>query len=99
MGVGWLTTKRSKQCVTSWAKHLVLVETTIQLCNLYLVVCLNQSSGLLGSGKSLFAILALGGRSFKYVLDLSRKSRQNWGIGGQSIVGPLSQDYSIVLMT
>ena len=32
-------------------------------------------------------IIGLGGRSFKYVLDLSRI---NWGIDGQSIVGPLS---------
>ena len=34
-------TKRSKQCiycVTSLAKYLVLVQTTVQLCNLHLVV-------------------------------------------------------------
>ena len=40
-----------------------------------------------------FAILALGGHSFKYVLDLRKKSRLKWGMGGHSIVGPLSQDY------
>ena len=34
---------------------------------------------LLLENKSLFAMLALGGCSFKYVLNLSRKSRQNWG--------------------
>ena len=41
-------------------------------------------------------MLALDGHSFKYVLNLSSKSRQNWGMGRQSwIVGPLFQDYSI----
>ena len=39
-------------------------------------------------------MLSLGGRSFKYVLDLRKKLRLNWGMGGHSIVGPLSRDYS-----
>ena len=47
-----------------------------------------------GQSSSLFtdSMLALGGRSFKQVW---RKSRLNWGISGQSIVGPLSWDYGI----
>ena len=49
-------------------------------------------------GKSLFAKLALGGRSFEYVLDLSGNSRQNWEMGGQSIVGPLSRHYGIMMI-
>jgi hypothetical protein len=48
---------------------------------------------LLDNGKSLFAMLTLGGHSFKQVLDLCRKSRLNWGVGRQSILGPLSRDY------
>ena len=35
--------------------------------------------------------------SFKQVLDLSKKSRLNWEMGRQCIVGPLSQDYGIII--
>ena len=48
-------------------------------------MCVNQSHQILKLVGQLFAILALGGHSFKQVLDLSRKSRQNWGMGRQSV--------------
>ena len=37
------------------------------------------------------------GCSFKQVLDLTRKSRLNWGMGGHSIVGALSREYGIYI--
>ena len=50
---------------------------------LWLIVCVKfckpVSPSLSDNGSSLFAILVLGGYSFKKVLDLRRKLKQNWG--------------------
>ena len=51
----------------SQAKHLVLVQTNVQQCNSYIEVVSHPILRL--SVKSLFAMLALGGHSFKYILD------------------------------
>ena len=72
-----------------WTKHLVY---TVQLFVLHIVVCANSfttSSGLLDLWKIpiTFSMLAPSGplsNTCRQALDLSRKLKQNWGMGGQS---------------
>ena len=45
--------------MTSWAKHLVLVQTTVQLCNLHLVVCVNPFHHILQQAILLCIIIIL----------------------------------------
>ena len=40
--------------------------------------------------------LHVGGRSLKLKLDLNRNSRQNWGMGGHSYMGPLLYSYMCI---
>ena len=70
----------------------------MQLCNLHLVVCVNQSHHILKLARQWkFPICNACARwaLFQISIRPQQEIGEKLGMGGQSIVGPLSRDYGI----